>query len=61
MASTQVPPGHDARRIAALLELPEIRQFIADLDETRWAGRPGYPTRVLAGAALVKSVYAIPT
>jgi hypothetical protein len=34
---------------------------IADLDETRWTGRPGYPIRVMVGAALVKAVYAPPS
>ncbi|HUZ56029.1 MAG TPA: transposase [Streptosporangiaceae bacterium] len=61
MASTKVPPGHDARQVAALLRLPEIVQFIADLDETRWTGRPGYPIRTMVGAALVKAIYALPT
>lgn len=27
----------------------------------RWTGRPGYPIRALVGAALVKSMYALPT
>jgi hypothetical protein len=35
---------------------PEIRQLIADLDETRWTGRPGFPIRVMVGAALVKAI-----
>ena len=61
MATTTVSPCHDARHIAALLDLPEIGQLIADLDETRWTGRPGYPVRVMVGAALVKAVYALPT
>jgi len=61
MATTTVSPCHDARHIAALLDLPEIKQLIADLDETRWTGRPGYPLRVMVGAALIKSVYCLPT
>ena len=61
MASTKVPPWHDARQVAALLHLPEITQFITDLDETRWTGRPGYPVRTMVGAALVKALYALPT
>jgi hypothetical protein len=61
MATTTVSPCHDARHVAALLELPEIKQLIADLDGTRWTGRPGYPLRVMVGAALVKAVYALPT
>ncbi len=61
MASTTVSPCHDARQVAALLDLPEIKRLIADLDETRWTGRPGYPVRTMVGAALVKAVYALPT
>ena len=36
-------------------------RLISDLDETRWTGRPGYPIRVMVGAALVKAIYALPT
>ncbi len=61
MASTKVPPRHDARQVAALLALPEITRLITDLGETRWTGRPGYPIRTMVGAALVKAVYALPT
>ena len=35
--------------------------MIADLEATRWTGRPGYPLRAMIGMALVKSIYAIPT
>ncbi len=35
--------------------------MIADLNATRWTGRPGYPIRAVVGLALVKSVYVIPT
>jgi len=28
---------------------PEIRQLIADLDQTRWTGRPGHPVRTPVG------------
>ncbi|HUJ07632.1 MAG TPA: transposase [Streptosporangiaceae bacterium] len=61
MASTKVSPGHDARQVAALLALPEIIQFITDLDALRWTGRPGNASRVMVGATLVKAVYALPT
>ena len=61
MATTKVPPGHDARQVAALLGLPEIARLISDLGETRWTGRPGYPIRTMVGTALVKAVYALPT
>lgn len=61
MAKAKVPSPRDAGQIAALLRLPEIARLIADLDETRWTGRPGNPVRVMVGAALVKAVYALPT
>jgi hypothetical protein len=61
MASTKVPSPRDAGQVAALVSLPEITRLVADLDETRWTGRPGYPIRVMVGAALVKAVYALPT
>ena len=61
MADTTVSPSHDARQVAALLALPEITRLIADLGETRWTGRPGYPIRVMVGAALIKALYALPT
>ena len=35
--------------------------MIADLEATRWTGRPGYPLRAMVGLALTKSVYVIPT
>lgn len=44
-----------------LLDSPEIGRLIANLDATRWTGRPGYPIRTMVGAALVKGVYALPT
>jgi Transposase domain (DUF772) len=47
--------------VAALLNLPEIKQLIPDLGETRWTGRPGYFVRTMVGAALTKAVYALPT
>jgi hypothetical protein len=50
-----------AQELSALLDSPEIRQLIADLEETRWTGRPGYPIRVMVGLALAKSLYALPT
>jgi transposase len=50
-----------AAQVAGLLDSPEVARLIADLDATRWTGRPGYPIRTMVGAALVKSVYALPT
>ncbi|MGH3222464.1 MAG: transposase [Streptosporangiaceae bacterium] len=61
MASSNVSLSRDAAQVAALLDLPEITQLIADLEETRWTGRPGFPIRVMVGAALIKAVYCLPT
>lgn len=61
MASSNVTHAHDARQVAALLALPEIIKFVADLDDLRWTGRPGFGSRVLVGAALIKAVYALST
>jgi len=61
VAASTVALTRDAAQVAALLDLPEIRQLIADLGETRWTGRPGYAIRMMTGAALVKAVYAVPT
>jgi hypothetical protein len=61
VASTKVPPPSAASELAALLDSPEIAKLIAELEETRWTGRPGYAIRAMVGMALVKSLYAIPT
>lgn len=50
-----------ASEIAQLLESPEIGRLVAELEATRWTGRPGYPIRTMLGLALAKSLYAIPT
>lgn len=47
--------------IADLLDSPEMRGLIEELQATRWTGRPGYPLRTMLGLALAKSLYAIPT
>ncbi len=44
-----------------MLDSPEIGALIAELEATRWTGRPGYPIRAMVGMALAKSIYAIPT
>lgn len=48
-------------QLAVLLDSPEIGRLIADLEATRWTGRPGYPVKTMLGLALVKSLYALPT
>ncbi len=47
--------------LAGLLDSPEIERLIAELEATRWTGRPGYPIRTMVGLCLAKSLYAIPT
>lgn len=61
MASSNVASARDAAHVGALLDSPEIAGLIADLQETRWTGRPGYPLRSMVGLALVKNVYALKT
>lgn len=60
MAGATVHPAR-AQQVNDLLDSPEIGALIADLEETRWTGRPGYPVRAMVGMALIKSLYAIPT
>jgi hypothetical protein len=57
----KVPPRSDAVQLAALLGSPEIAQLVAELEATRWTGRPGYPIRAMVGMALAKSLYTLPT
>jgi len=53
------PPA--AAEVKRLLESPEIQRLVADLRETRWTGRPGYPVQAMVGLCLVKAMYALPT
>jgi transposase, IS5 family len=48
-------------RLASLLDAPQIAGLIADLDASRWTGRPGYPIRSMIGMALAKSLYSVST
>ncbi len=63
MAGLNVAGSRDGRAesVSNLLDSPELADLIGELDELRWTGRKGYGSRALVGAALVKSVYAIPT
>lgn len=61
MAVLKVAPRSAAAELAGLLDSPEIARLIADLEATRWTGRPGYPIRAMVGMALAKARYAIPT
>ncbi len=61
MDSQTVPPRSVASELAGLLDSPEFAELIAELEATRWTGRPGYPIRSMIGMALAKSLYVIPT
>jgi len=61
MAVSTVPSRSASVELAAVLDAPEITALIADLEATRWTGRPGYPIRSMVGMALAKSMYASPT
>ena len=60
MAKATVVRRRDAETIRTLLDSPEIRELIADLELSRWTGRPGYPIRSMIGMALVKGYYCVP-
>jgi hypothetical protein len=60
MATTKVSSPRDAAQVAALLDSPEIASLIAELEATRWTGRPGYPIRTMVGMSLVKSLHCLP-
>ena len=61
MSTSKVPPRQAVDQLAEVLDSPEVAALIADLEELRWTGRPGYPVRSMIGMALAKSLYAIPT
>jgi transposase, IS5 family len=61
MAVPKVAPRPAVAEVANLLDSPEIAGLIANLESTRWTGRPGYPIRTMVGLSLAKSLYAIPT
>lgn len=61
MAVPKVAPDPASARVTQILDSPEIRRLVAELQETRWTGRPGYPIRTMVGLALAKSLYALPT
>ncbi len=61
MAKPTVPHRRFAEQLSVLLDSPEVASLIAELEATRWTGRPGYPIRAMVGMALVKSLYVLPT
>jgi hypothetical protein len=54
--SPKVAAVSAAVQIAGLLASPEIAGLIAELEATRWTGRPGYPIRSMAGPAVLDEV-----
>lgn len=61
MASSSVPRRALAGDVRAILDSPEVADFIDALDALRWVGRRGYGPRALLGACIVKALYALPT
>jgi len=61
LAASTVARGSASAGLSDLLDSPEIGHLIAELEATRWTGRPGYPIRAMVGMALAKSVYSLPT
>lgn len=61
MDGSKVPAVSAAAQLAGLLASPEVTRLVAELEATRWTGRPGYPVRSMVGMALAKSLYALPT
>lgn len=61
MAGTTVQPRRDVEQVKHVLASPEVRALIADLEATRWTGRPGYAIRTMVGMTLIKSLYVLPT
>jgi hypothetical protein len=55
VVGSTVPPRSDAVQVAALIDSPEIGRLVAELESTRWTGRPGYPIRTLVGMALART------
>ncbi|MCY4088449.1 MAG: transposase [Actinomycetia bacterium] len=61
MANGTVPGGTTAETVTALLDSPQIDGLIEGLEALRETGRPGYGSRALVGACLIKSLYGLPT
>jgi hypothetical protein len=61
VTSKTVPRRSVAEDLSRILDSPEVRRLIDELQATRETGRPGYPIRSMIGMALAKSLYALPT
>ena len=59
MDRSKVPRLPDAARVRAILASPEVARLVAELEATRWTGRPGYGSYALIAMALIKGVYGI--
>jgi hypothetical protein len=55
-ATPKVSPPQAVSQLSAVLDSSEIGTLIAELEATRWTGRPGFPIRAMIGMALVKSL-----
>src|ERR1700733_11245542 len=55
MAGQTVSPPSAVSQLSAVLDSPEIGALIAELEATRWTGRPGFPIRAMVGMALVRA------
>lgn len=60
MAKSKLSTRSVAAEICKILDSPEVAMLIAELEATRWTGRPGYRIRSQIGAVLVKGLYCIP-
>lgn len=61
MASGKVARRAAVSDIAALLDSNEVAALIVELDGLGWGGRPGYGSRALVGACLIKALYGLST
>lgn len=53
------PSRYDPGVVAEVLNRPEVKDFIDDLEYRRWTGRPGYPLRSAVGALVVRDCYGL--
>ncbi len=61
MDAQKVPPPSAVSQLSEVLDSPEIRALIAEIEDLRLTGRPGYGTRAMVGMALAKGIDAMPT
>jgi len=59
--SQKVPPRSAVSELAGLLDSPGVARLIAELEVTRWTGRPGFPIRAMVAMMLAKALYALPS